>query len=102
MTTTKLIEYGGHRVLVADASCPMIGSSQDALRSGLAGEFLQKTVNYRGRFAVTGDISEQITASTALRDFVVECNRGRSIFSLPDLAAVAAKISELTELDETA
>jgi hypothetical protein len=72
------------------------------LRSGLAGEFLQKIVNCRGRFAVIGDISEQIAASTAMRDFVIECKRGRGIFSLPDLEAVAGKISELTEFDEAA
>lgn len=65
------------------------------LRSGLAGEITQKIVNYRAKLAVIGDISDKTTESVALRDFVRECNRGNSIFFLPDLDALSAKLSEL-------
>jgi len=45
------------------------------LGNGLAGDFLQKLVNYRLRVAIIGDLSEQTAASKALRDFVWESNR---------------------------
>lgn len=52
------------------------------LRSGLAGEFVQKLVNYRLRLAVLGDISAHVDASDALRDFVRESNRGGHVWFL--------------------
>jgi hypothetical protein len=56
------------------------------LRTGLAGEIMQKFVNYRIRLAVVGDISAHLEASTALRDLVHESNRGRHIWFVTDLA----------------
>jgi hypothetical protein len=50
------------------------------LRSGVAGELAQKFVNYQLRLAVVGDISEQVSASDALRDLVRESNRGRHLW----------------------
>src|SRR5262249_3333048 len=65
------------------------------LRSGVAGEFTQKIVNYRLKLAVLGDISAFTASSTALSDFVRESNRRQNIFFLPDLNALAAKLSAL-------
>jgi hypothetical protein len=67
------------------------------LRSGLAGEVLQKAANYGLKFAVIGDISAHVTASDALRDFVVECDRGRSVFFAPDVAALELRLRSLAE-----
>jgi hypothetical protein len=55
------------------------------LRTGLAGEVMQKFTNYRMRLAVVGDISVQVAASTALRDLVVESNRGQQVWFVADL-----------------
>ena len=55
------------------------------LRTGLAGEIMQKFVNYRMRLAVVGDITAHVAASTALRDLVVESNRGNHIWFVADL-----------------
>jgi hypothetical protein len=55
------------------------------LRTGLAGEIMQKFVNYRLRLAIVGDISAQVAASTALRDLVIESNRGRHVWFVADL-----------------
>lgn len=50
------------------------------LRSGLAGECLQKVSNYRRRLAILGDFSQ--VASRALRDFIRESNRtGQVVFA---------------------
>ena len=62
------------------------------LRTGVAGDFVQKLVQYRLRLAIVGDISEQTAASDALRDWVREVNRGRDILFVPDLAALEARL----------
>ena len=45
------------------------------LRTGLAGAALQKFTNYQINVVILGDISNEIAASNALRDFVYECNK---------------------------
>jgi len=47
------------------------------LKTGLAGEILQKFSNYRMRLAIVGDYS-QIT-SRSLMDFIRESNKGKTI-----------------------
>lgn len=48
------------------------------LRTGLAGEILQKFINYYMKLAIIGDFSGY--TSEALRDFIRESNRGKDIF----------------------
>jgi hypothetical protein len=50
------------------------------LRTGVAGAFLQKFATYQRRVAILGDISRHIQESTALRDFVMEANRGEHVW----------------------
>jgi hypothetical protein len=52
------------------------------LKTGIAGEILQKFSNYRMKLVLTGDFSN--FASNSLRDFIRECNRGNTIRFLPD------------------
>lgn len=48
------------------------------LSSGLAGEILQKYINYGGRIAIYGDFSHY--TSKPLKDFIYESNQGRDVF----------------------
>ena len=48
------------------------------LSSGLAGEILQKYVNYGGRIAIYGDYSHY--TSKPLKDFIYESNKGHDVF----------------------
>ncbi len=48
------------------------------LSTGLAGEILQKYVNYGGRMAIYGDYSRY--TSKPLKDFMYESNKGRDFF----------------------
>lgn len=48
------------------------------LSSRLAGEILQKFINYRSKLAIVGDFS--IYDSKSLRDFIYESNRGQDVF----------------------
>src|SRR5215472_13024267 len=119
--TAALIEYANQRLLVLNAEGPILSRTQDLLdliqqafsqkasvlivpvqrmdpaffqlRSGLAGEFVQKVVNYQLKLVIVGDISAQVAASDALRDFVREANRGQTIFfvsHLEDLSVTPA------------
>jgi pyruvate/2-oxoacid:ferredoxin oxidoreductase alpha subunit len=110
--TDLVMDRDGVPVLVLDAAGAPIASTQDALdvigsafsradvvavpvgrfddrfftlRTGLAGEIMQKFVNYRIRLAVVGDLSARMAASTALRDMVAESNRGTQIWFVADL-----------------
>jgi Domain of unknown function (DUF4180) len=56
------------------------------LRTGVAGEYAQKFVNYRVRLAVVGDISAHIDRSDSLGAFVAESNRGRQLWFVPTQA----------------
>ena len=48
------------------------------LSSGLAGEVLQKYINYGGRIAIYGDYSHY--TSKPLHDFIYESNKGKDVF----------------------
>ena len=51
------------------------------LRTCLAGEILQKFINYGVRFAIYGDFTRY--TSKPLKDFIYESNRGNDIFFQP-------------------
>ena len=50
------------------------------LSTRIAGELIQKFVQYRRRVAIVGDISRHLAESSALRAFVNETNRGQSVW----------------------
>jgi hypothetical protein len=64
-----------------------------ALRTGLAGGFIQKFVNYERRLTIVGDVSHWIGASPAFRDFVSEANRGSQLWFVADRAELEAKLA---------
>lgn len=110
--TDTVTEFGGVRVLQCDANGPKLRGERDAvdivgaalsarcklvvlpverlddaffsLKSRIAGEIIQKFVNYELRLAIIGDISRHVEASSALRDFVFETNRGSQVWFLAD------------------
>jgi ABC-type amino acid transport substrate-binding protein len=115
----RVVERNGVPVLVVDGAGAPIGGDDDvldligsafgradtvaipaerldqrffALRTGVAGEIMQKFVNYRLRLAIIGDISAHIEGSTALRDLVRESNRGNHVWFLDDLDGLDAKL----------
>ena len=106
MTITK-IEKNGILCAIVDSDEPLITDAQSALdvlmtakydigtkniaiskklvaedffilSSGLAGEILQKYINYGGRIAIYGDYSHY--TSKPLHDFIYESNKGKDVF----------------------
>jgi len=115
-----LVTIGKVRVFELDAEGPPIAAEQDALdligetygqdvelilipvsrltpdffrlRTGLAGNIIQKLVNYGLRCAIIGDIAAHVGTSAPLADFVRESNRGGRVLFLPDRAALAVRL----------
>jgi Domain of unknown function (DUF4180) len=49
-------------------------------------------VTYRKRPVILGDISKRLSGSSALRDFVYECNAGRQIWFFASVNELGQKI----------
>lgn len=83
-----------------EAGCSRIIVSKTALcedfyrlATRLAGEILQKFINYQVKLAIIGDFF--IYESKSFRDFVYECNNGKDIFFLPDQRQAIKKLSNV-------
>ncbi len=68
-----------------ETNCNKIALNKEALieeffilSKGLAGEILQKFINYQVKFAIYGDFSKY--TSKPLKDFIYESNQGKDIF----------------------
>ena len=93
-TTRDLIEEAlSERVRVIAVPASRLDPVFFDLRTGLAGELLQKCANYNFILAVLGDVQQYVEASKAFRDLVVEANRGRSVWFLADRAALEAQLA---------
>lgn len=60
------------------------------LSSGIAGEVLQKFINYHTKLAIVGDFSKY--TSKPLHDFIYECNKGKDIFFVDNLEQAVEKL----------
>lgn len=69
-----------------------LGEEFFRLRSGVAGEFVQKFVTYGLRLVIVGDVSRYVAASAAFRDFVYESNKGRHLWFVADTTELTAKL----------
>lgn len=117
--TDELQERHGVQVLMCDPSGPVVATEQDALdligaalldaeivavpvsrldgeffslSTRVAGDIMQKFVNYKVRLAVVGDISHHLEASDALRALVHESNTASHIWFVPDIEALDARL----------
>ena len=65
------------------------------LSTGLAGEVLQKFVNYQAKVAIFGDFSQY--TSKPLRDFIYESNKGNNIFFVATEEKAVERLVEVGE-----
>lgn len=61
------------------------------LSTGLAGEILQKYVNYKMKLAIVGDFSKY--HSKSFNAFLIECNRGNRFFFIETLGEAIERLS---------
>lgn len=90
LVATVGFETGSDRIIL-DKS--LIVESFFDLKTRLAGEILQKFINYRLKIAIIGDFTKY--TSQSLKDFIFECNQGRDIFFLPTEEQAIEKLQEL-------
>jgi hypothetical protein len=64
------------------------------LKTRVAGEIIQKLVNYRLRLAIVGDISQYLAESSSLRAFVNESNRGDQVWFLSSLEELDQRLAQ--------
>lgn len=76
MATVRYETGCGHMILNKEAICEEFFD----LKTKLAGDILQKFVNYQMKIAIIGDFS--IYQRQSLKDFIYESNRGKSVFFL--------------------
>jgi hypothetical protein len=81
-----------HRAEWVALHADKLGDEFFELRSGRAGAIAQKFVDYRMGLAVVGDIADRVASSTSLADWVRESNRGRNLWFVPDLDALAGRL----------
>ena len=81
-------ETGCSRIIINKSS---ISEDFFDLKTKLAGEVLQKFINYNVKIAIVGDFT--VYTSKSLRDFIYESNKGKNIFFLPDERAAIEKLS---------
>ncbi|HGH7195590.1 TPA: DUF4180 domain-containing protein [Bacillus wiedmannii] len=73
----------------------LISESFFDLKTRLAGDILQKFINYRVKIAIIGDFS--MYTSKSLKDFIYECNKGQDIFYLATEQQAIEKLSTLKQ-----
>jgi hypothetical protein len=62
------------------------------LKTGLAGEILQKFSNYNMKLSIVGDFEKY--KSRSLHAFILESNRGNRVFFVPDTQTAKQKLTE--------
>lgn len=87
MVTVKY-ETGCNRMILYKAA---ICEEFFDLRTRLAGEILQKFINYHVKIAIVGDFS--LYTSKSLKDFIYESNKGNDIFFLTNEKQAVEKLS---------
>lgn len=83
-----------------ETGCDRIALNKEAIKeeffdlsTRIAGEILQKFINYNVKFAIIGDFS--CYSSKALRDFIYESNRGKNIFFISDEYEAIERLSSI-------
>ena len=71
-----------------------LGDDFFRLSTRVAGEVVQKLLDYRLRVVILGDIAPRLAASEALRDWVRECNRGSQVWFVADRDELARRLGE--------
>lgn len=116
----KIIEQNGNKIVIIKGEQPVFETVQEAidllatidyydnckkiafykeaipeklydLKTGFAGEVLQKFVQYHNQVAIIGDFSKY--KSKAFLDFRYECNNGKQIFFVATEEEAIAKLS---------
>ena len=80
LVMTVKYETGTNKIIMEKQN---IADEFFVLSSGMAGEILQKFINYHIKIAIYGDYSKY--TSKPLKDFIYESNKGKDVFFVSTL-----------------
>lgn len=83
-------ETGATKIVVSKSA---ICEEFFVLSSGMAGEILQKFINYHVKLAIYGDYSQY--TSKPLKDFIYESNNGKDFFFVSTRDEAVQKLAEI-------
>lgn len=83
----------GYQAKLVVLPADWLGDEFFRLSTRVAGDVVQKLLDYGLRVAIVGDISGRTAASEALRDWVRECNRGRQVWFVRDIEELADRLA---------
>ncbi|GGA10920.1 hypothetical protein GCM10008018_65240 [Paenibacillus marchantiophytorum] len=90
LMATVNYEVGCNRIILPKS---VLSEAFFDLKTRLAGEILQKFINYQTKIAIVGDFS--IYASENLKDFMYESNKGKDFFFLSTDQQAIEKLSRM-------
>ena len=90
LAMTVKYETGASRIVI-DKN--MVCGDFFILSTGIAGEILQKFMNYHVKMAVYGDYSQY--TSKPLKDFIYESNQGKDFFFVSSKEDATQKLTEI-------
>lgn len=90
LMATVSYEVGCNRIVINKSA---ISEDFFDLKTRLAGEILQKFINYQTKIAIVGDYSSY--SSKSLKDFIYESNNGKDIFFLSTEEQAIEKLSSI-------
>ncbi|SFF11633.1 protein of unknown function [Paenibacillus algorifonticola] len=83
--------YECHKIMLQKAN---LTEDFFELKTRLAGEILQKYVNYKVKLAIVGDFDTY--DSKSLKDFIYECNNGKQVLFLRDKQEAVHALHNIT------
>ena len=89
LAATARYEAGAERIAIDKR---VLGEDFFVLSTGLAGEVLQKFINYHIKAAIWGDFSRY--TSKPLKDFIYESNHGKDFFFVETKEEAVRRLAE--------
>lgn len=90
LVMTAKYETGAERIAISKSA---VCDDFFVLSTGIAGEILQKFINYHVKVAIYGDYSHY--TSKPLRDFINESNKGKDVFFVATRGEAVQKLTEM-------
>lgn len=90
LVMTAKYETGAERIAISKSA---VCDDFFVLSTGIAGEILQKFINYHVKVAIYGDYSHY--TSKPLRDFIYESNKGKDVFFVATRGEAVQKLTEI-------
>ncbi len=94
--TDLMSEASGHDAALLLIPVERLDEDFFLLRTGIAGEIVQKFVQYGARVAIVGDISQHMNEGSSFRAFAIESNRGAHCWFVPSVEELGKRLEHVS------